>query len=291
VKSGDHTLPGRLAALFRERPEAAVDAVALLRKSGPHKAITDGLGAASSPAALAALGSLTLDRALPTAVRVDALTALVLVQHPTPEGMRIPVALVEDGDKEIRSVARLISGAVARTGRTQNQAEAEAIDKVLIERYRKAREVTELSDLVAALGNSGGPEALPVIEEALGDARPTLRAAAVRALRLAPGAEIDRLLSAAITSDPEPSVRSDAIFAVGFRRPLGSQLGEALLRAVKSDPADYVRSSAITLLRRNPDASTRLAETLAWVAENDAQAGNRRLAREALASLSGSGMR
>jgi hypothetical protein len=113
-----------------------------------------------------------------------------------------------------------------------------------------------------------------------------VRAAAARALRLAPGAEVDRLLSATITSDRNPGVRASAILAAGFRRPLGSQLGEALLRAASADPVDYVRGDAITLLRRNPDASPRLAETLAKIAQTDAKPDIRRLAGEALTSIS-----
>jgi hypothetical protein len=55
---------------------------------------------------------------------------------------------------------------------------------------------------------------------------------------------------------------------------------------VTIDPSDYVRSDAVTLLRRNPGAHPGLAETLAWIADNDSKPGIRRLAREALASLS-----
>lgn len=101
-----------------------------------------------------------------------------------------------------------------------------------------------------------------------------------------PGPDVDRSLAAAITSDNHPRVRADAIFAAGFRRPLSPQLGEALLRAAKDDPIDYVRSNAVTLLRRNPGAHPGLAETLAWIADNDSKPSIRRLAREALASLS-----
>ncbi len=124
------------------------------------------------------------------------------------------------------------------------------------------------------------------IEEALRDPRAPVRAAAARGLRLAPGPEIDPLLSAAITSDPDPGVRTDAIFAAGFRRPLGRVLGEALVHAATSDGVAHVRSDAVTLLRRNPDASPDFAKTLAWVAEHDANPGIRRLARKSLAPAS-----
>lgn len=291
VKGGDPMLTDRLAALFRRRPEAPAAALAVLRKRGPQRRITNALGAAGSPAAIEALGSLAGDRGAPAPLRVDALAAFALLQHPGLEAMRIPAALLGDGDARVESAARMVSGALARAGRAEHPAEADTIDAALIARYRKVREVRELSDLLAGLGNSVGPSALPVIEEALRDPREPVRAAAARALRLAPGPEIDRLLSATITSDHDPGVRADAIFAASFRRPLSLQLGEALVHAASADPIDYVRSNAVMLLRQNPEASPRIAETLAWIAENDAKPGIRRLAREALASVSAGALR
>jgi hypothetical protein len=285
AKDTDSLLPERLAALFRRRPEATTTAVALLRKSGAQKRITDALGSANSAEAIRALGSLARDAAAPAVVRVDALTALIRVQHPSLEAMRIPVALLDDDNPAIESAARMVSGALARAARAEHREEADAIDEALIARYRKALEVAKVCDLLGALGNSVGPSTVPLIEEALHDARGPVRAAAARALRLAPGPEIDRVLSAAITSDLDPAVRSDALFAVGFRRPLSSQLGEALVHAARTDPIDYVRSNAVMLLRQNPGASPSVVTTLAWVAEHDPKPGIRRLARQALPSV------
>lgn len=138
--------------------------------------------------------------------------------------------------------------------------------------------------MLGAFGNSVGPSVVPFIEEALRDSRIPVRAAAARALRLAPGSEIDHLLATVITSDGDPVVRSDGIFAAGFRRALSSQLAEALVHAAKSDPADFARSNAIALLRRNPTASPDIGGTLSWIAANDAKPGIRRLAGDALRS-------
>jgi hypothetical protein len=282
AKDADAMLPDRLAALFRRRPQAVTAALALLWKAAPQKRITDALAFASSPGAIEALGSLARDRAMTSAARVDALSALFQVQHPGPDSMRIPVALLDDGDARVQSAARMVSGALARAGRSEHATEANAIDAALIARYRKPQEVRDACDLLAGLGNSVGPSTLPVIGDALSDPRTPVRAAAARALRLATGPEIDRWLSAAIASDADPGVRADAIFAGGFHHPLGLRLVDALLQVARGDSVDYVRSNAITLLRRNPDASPDIAKTLAWVANNDPKPGIRRLAREAL---------
>jgi hypothetical protein len=48
----------------------------------------------------------------------------------------------------------------------------------------------------------------------------------------------------------------------------------------------YVRSDAVAALRQNPTASLRIPDTLARIAEADADSSIRRQAREALAALS-----
>ena len=284
-KGDDAKLQDRLAALFRRRPESVAAARALLRKSGPQNRITGALGSAATPATIEALGSLARDCAAPSPLRVDALTAFAVMQHPSPEAMRIPVALLDDHDTRVESAARIVSGALARTGRIEHPAEADTIDAALIARYRKAREVGELTDVLAALGNSASPTVLPVIKEALRDTRGPVRAAAARGLRLVSGPDIDRLLSEAITGDTAPGVRVAAILAASFRHPLPPALADALLHAATADAVEYVRSNAVTLLRQNPGASPRIAETLEWIAEHDSEPGMRRLARETLASV------
>jgi Lipoprotein amino terminal region len=281
----DQWLPERLAALFRQRPEAAPLAVALLRQKGPQARITNALAVAGSPAAMDALGNLARDSSVPVAIRVDALTAFVRLHSPSPEMMRIGGDLLSDSNSQVRAAACLASGALARAGRSEHRAQADAIDAALIARYRKAQSIGELSDLLAGFGNSVGPAVLPAIEESLRDPRPTVRAAAVKGLRLAEAPEVDGLLSATITADADPEVRGTAIFAASFRTPTVS-LGEALQQAARGDSAEYVRAKAVGLLRQNSLAFPGVSATLAWVAEHDDKPGVRRLALEGLGSVS-----
>jgi hypothetical protein len=278
--------PDRLAALFRRRPEAASLAAAQLAGNGPQKRITNALGASGSPAAVAALDSLAHNAALPASLRSDSIVALVQMQHPSVEAMRIPLDLVRDPDAEIQSAARMMLGALARAGRTEHPAQAGEIDASLAALYRRAGDVHEKIAMLGALGNSAGPSVIPVVEQALRDLHAPIRAAAARALRLAPGPEVDHALAAVITSDSEPAVRSDAVFAARFRRPLPAPLTDALLQAAASDKADYVRSDALAVLRQNPTASAQIPEALGRIARLDADPGIRRQAREALATLS-----
>jgi len=283
LKTGeDPSLGDRLAALFRQRAEAPAAAVDLLRTAGPVRKITDALGTAGSPAATAALGIIARDRSFPRPLRIDALTALMLNQRPSAEAMRVPVSLMDDGDATVASAARISGGALARAGRAGQPDEAGAIDAALAMRYRQAHDAKELCDLLAALGNSAGDSAAPLIEEALHDPRDAVRSAAAGALRLVSGPEIDGLLSAAIANDRDPEVRASAIFAAGFHHPIGQRVLDSLVRAAKTDPAEQVRVAALTLLQQNASVVPNLAETLAWVAEHDAKPGVRRLAQDAL---------
>ena len=282
VKGDDHMLSDRLAALFRRRPEALAAALAVLRTSGAQKRITDALAAAGSPAAIEFLGTVASDTRLPPPLRIDALTALMVVRNPTPATMQIPASLLDDRNPRVASAARMMSGALARAGRAIHRPEADAIDSALTAHYRDAHEPEEIADLLAALGNSGGLSVLPIIRDALRNPENVVRAAAARALRLFAGPEVDCLLAATIKDDHDPGVRAAAIFAAGFRHPIHPILVEALVTVAKSDSAEHVRSSSISLLAQKRKAFPRITETIAWVARNDPKEGVRRLAQEAL---------
>jgi phage gp36-like protein len=284
-EGGDAALPDRLTALFRQRPEAATDAVSLLLKDGQRRSVTNALGASGSPSAVAALDGLAHNTALAEGLRVDAILGFVQTQHPSRKAMFGVDDLIQDSNIAVRSAARMICGALARAGRAEHPDEAEAIDASLISLYRYATDERERVELLGALGNSTGPSAVPVIVEAVHDTRAPIRAAAARALRLAPGPEVDRLLATIIISDDQASVRADAIFAARFRRPLSSMLADALLQAACNDAAEYVRSDAVAVLRQNPEASQQIPQVLAQIARSDANAGIRRQAQDALATM------
>jgi HEAT repeat protein len=140
--------------------------------------------------------------------------------------------------------------------------------------------------LLGALGNSAGQAAIQTIEESLRDGSALERAAAARALRLAPGPDIDQTLAAVIVRDSDPAVRADAIFATRFRHPLSAELADALEQAASTEQVIYVRSDALAVLSQNLNASPQISEILAKIANSDADAGIRQQATRALAALS-----
>ena len=286
---GAKTVPlDRLTALFRRRPEAAPAAVKMLLQNGPRRSVTNALGAAASPSAVAALNGMAHDPALAEMQRVDAIVAFVQMQHPTAKAMRVPVDLMNDPNATIRSAARMMSGALSHAGRAENRAEADAIDATLVDLFRNASNSSEKAELLGALGNSAGASVVPVVEEALHASTAAIRSAAARALRLAPGPDVDGILATAISSDPDSAVRADATFATRFRHPISASLVGALLSAASTDHARFVRSDAIAVVRENPNASPEILQTLKQIAENDPDAGVRRQAGDALESISAS---
>jgi HEAT repeat protein len=272
----------RLAALFRLKPEAIAEAGALRGTEPGAKLFADALGTAGTPVAVGALTRLLLDPAAPERVRIEAASALARVRSPSAEAIGLPLALLDEPRPALRRAAMLGAGSLARAGREDHPVECERVERELSARYAASVEADERLAILAALGNAAGPAAAEVLEGALADGRPEVRAAAARGLRLASGPEVDALLAAALSGDADPRVRLAAIFAAGFREV--DPFLEALCAAAAADPAEQVRTGAVALLRRHLALAPSVRRTLARVAERDPSPGLRRLAREATAA-------
>jgi hypothetical protein len=157
----DAMLLDRLAALFRRRSEATVAALALLRERRFRNELPT---RSVPPVHLGGRGARQCrgrsHHGPP--LRINALTAFILMQHPSLKAMQLPAVLLDDSDKRIASAARITRGSLARAGRVTHPAEADRIDAALVARYRQAKEVGERSDLLTALGNCVGPSVAAV---------------------------------------------------------------------------------------------------------------------------------
>jgi HEAT repeat protein len=267
----------RLPALFRQRPESVARATAMVREGHNAGRIVHALGTAGTQAAQEALTRISHDTSLPVRVRVESLAALLQLRHPSAAAMRAPRDLIDDVNPAIRNVAALSLGGLARAGRETERDEALATDRLLANHYSKASDAQERMDILSAIGNSAGASLLPTIESALRES-PLVRAAAARALRLFPASDSDFLLVDVMAKDPDPSVRSAAIFAAKFR-PLTEAVLTALIKSAKHDPVDRVRADAVTLLGQRERESPRIPEALAQVAASEPKASIRKLAR------------
>lgn len=236
----DRALAHRLAALFRRQPATVAPAAALAR-AAENPLVTRALAAAGSDEAMAALSAIAHDRKATARSRIDALSALVFVAHPSVAAMRAPSDLLDEGGA-LGDAARLVAAALGRAGAAEHPGEAEEIDRRLLSRWDGSSDAAARIALLEALGNSASPRVAPTIEQALRDRRAEVRAAAANALRLVEGEAAERLLAHAITDDADGRVRAAAIAATGFRNL--APLTPALRAAAARDPESYVRAAA-----------------------------------------------
>jgi hypothetical protein len=279
IPSTDRLLPARLAALFRRDPRAIGAALALVRSATKTKTILASLASAQTGEAIDALGRLAHDNSAPSRVRAEALTATMVIQHPSAKAMRLGIDLLADSDRDVRISAQLASGALARLGRSEHSDEATAIDAALLATWEHTTDDREKLNLLGAFGNSAGTKLLPELEKCLKAPSPEVRAVAAWALRLFEADGVDAMLATAITEDADPQVREAAIRAAGGRsfEPFKS----AVLKAAATDATTHVRAEAVRYLKNHADESALVSSTLARVATGDPSSGVRQLAASA----------
>ena len=114
AKGGDAMLLDRLAALFRRRSEATMHSRCCVREGLRNELPTRSV----PPVHLGGRGARQCrgrsHHGPP--LRINALTAFILMQHPSLKAMQLPAALLDDSDKRIASAARITSGSLAPAG-------------------------------------------------------------------------------------------------------------------------------------------------------------------------------
>jgi len=188
---------------------------------------------------------------VPSHVRAAAVRGLVVSQQPAPTA--ILTEALHDKDPAVFNVA--LGLAVELPGPDVTRALAGEAAKLPADRRAL---------LIQALGNRGGAEALAVVREAAGDADPTLRVAAIRALVQLRDVESLPMLLAA-TRAPEKDVAAAAVAAL-VRLP-GQDVDAALGRRVRESADVADRLIAIDCLGRRQERSA--VPVLLWAAGQD----------------------
>lgn len=276
----DSDAAAKLEAMLRTRPSDIAPAVVFARGAGKDAStsVLQALGAAGTAPAQEALCGLAGSDA-PVPLRTAALTALVRTKRATPATVATLLRLLDASEPEVRRQALYMTGTAGQSVHATDPAATARIEAELLARQARCARA-DCVDVLVALGNLATPGILPSVQRSLADPNPGVRAAAVRALRNVDEPSVDRLVSATMTGDSEPSVRAAAVFTATFRPVLG--LAEALARTVRADPIDYVRSSAIEAAANHLDQSPLLAAAVADAAEKDPKPGVQRLARQVL---------
>ncbi len=276
----DSTLPERLEALFRRRPDGVEGAVALLRSGEGAQLVATALGTAGTPAATAALLAVAREASLPAPRRVAALAGLMRVKEPPAHVLAACRRILDERDRAVREAAQLAVGALARSIRPRDALASDAAESDLARRYAAAKEQADRVALSGGLGNAASRAAGRTLAGGLADPRPEVRAAAARDLRLVEGSETDGLLARSMTEDLDARVRAAAIFAAGFRRE--DPFVTPTARAATHDRAEYVRSAAVVLLARMQAGFPDAVAALQRVAKEDPSSTLRQKAERAL---------
>lgn len=274
----------QLAALTRLDAQTAKKAEAVIAQgASPAVASTliGALGSSGSPAAQSALVRLAESGALSTEVRSNAVAILGLSEQPLDESSVALSKLVNDKNPDLRNTAALALGNLALSQRRSGQTgEAEHAVDELLEKLQAATTIDEQLLYLQAIGNTGDPRALPMLQTVLSSAEIDARAAAVSALRFMPGENVDALIASTLLRDGAPAVRKSAVFAASFRTPL--VMLPSLRRAVLSDAEAAVRLEIVTVLGRSL-ALPGVAELLRELAAKDASPDVKRAAAALLA--------
>ncbi|MCP3163570.1 HEAT repeat domain-containing protein [Myxococcus qinghaiensis] len=271
----------QLRALLLLRPEEAARIPALLREKGlsplAASAMLGALSAASTPESLRALASATVDTALTTDVRMDAVSALGMADNPIRAGVDTLRQVSRSEDPRLRGTATLAMGNAAMQLNDTDGRGSEALVQELKNDYRAARDADQRSLLLRALGNTRAPGALESIMDALRSDSVKVREAAMVALRGFPGPEADRLLMERLANDSASEVRRGAVFACGFR-PLEPLLLPMLGQALREDVSDGVRSDIVQLLGQHRGTTPGALALLRWASQHERHPDIRRMA-------------
>ncbi|MFY2561876.1 HEAT repeat domain-containing protein [Corallococcus terminator] len=264
-------LMARLKALFQLEPASALAVPGQLRGEedrNTYSSMLGALSAASTPEAVRALGQVASDGTMALPVRVDATAALGAAEAPTAEGIEALRALSGSTQQELRGTATLALGNATRNALAQEGgALGESLMAELMRGVATAPTPQARALQLRALANTADARVLPTLQDALRDPSPIVREAAAEALRLIPGPDADRMVSAVMVGDAAPEVRRAAIFASSFRA-LAPQL-PALAQVIRQDTVEAVRIEAVRLLGTNLRNAPGVAEILAWAGQND----------------------
>lgn len=270
----------RLVALLRARPELAEKVLAMLLDPHLDRQMAANLagaaGAAGTPVMqgvlvkVARTGYLEVDR------RALALVALVQVHQPDLAVYQDLYALVGDAqlDPRLRGTSLYMLGAAAGRADADPQLMAQ-----LLAYEETAIQAGLLEEYLAALGNTGLPVILPIVQQHLASTNPEVRAAAIDALRRLETPEALALLQQHATQDPAANVRCEAFEALAEHDDAGVW---AIYQEGLRDQSIKVREAVVRALGQRDDQQARTL--LLQARDTDPSQQIRQLANKLLAN-------
>ncbi|MGA3162029.1 MAG: HEAT repeat domain-containing protein [Terracidiphilus sp.] len=285
---GKHTdLYLRVKALAALHPDACARLAQLVQATAPDgpamKLVTGALAAAGTYAAQAALVEIMHGHADNEALQLRLLPALGLLQNPDVATVSELKRLSGEAVSERVSFrARLALGAAARALKQSAPERAAAIVTELLKQLTQARGPNVQRQYLLALGNTGAAGALPALKIYAASTDPSLRGAALSAMRFLVDGEAEEMLIAALGSDPESTVRLQAAEAISFRA-MTPHSFDALKSALANDADSMVRLRAMSDLWEARDRFPQAVEAVTDASLHDASPEVRKAAGDLLA--------
>jgi hypothetical protein len=214
---------------------------------GVARVAVGALGAAGTPAAQQALAAVRADASLDLGLRETATVSCLQLARPE-RALLAGLAADASGESPLRGQSLLTLGALAPRA-DGTLPDGRTVLDALLAMEGDAATRGELDTWVLAVGNTRSPQALAVATRLLGHELPAVRGACCCALRSLPQREaLDALVERGLT-DRDPSVRHEAVLALGRRGERAAR--EAVERTASGDLDLAVRERARRLLQQN----------------------------------------
>jgi hypothetical protein len=282
----------KMRALFTLDPARCKDAGAALAtldspKDGAFLIVASALASTGSPEAQAALR----DAIAASAGKRDHQEVLIAELGTLANPDRASEAYARDivanpADGEVRNVAQLALGSMARTLSASEPDRSEALVTEALQQANSARTLDDRLLSIHTLGNTGSPRMVAALQDAISDPDFRVRHAAASALRFVEGPDVEQLLVTLAATDVEPSVRAEAAQSLR-QRSVAPATFDALAELVRRDPSEAVRQTLIAVISDRAEQFPGALGVLDWVAEHDLKQDVRRNAQLALLRLRG----
>jgi hypothetical protein len=271
-----------MVALLRSRPKEIPRASAAIRKKSPAaRPLVDALSSAGTTAAQHALVELMNDSALDIAQRRAAAFGLGRATSASPEAVLALSRRLDDPVLRVYSLYGLgtISRRLREAGATER---SDQIGTLLIAALGRAETPAQKVEALRGIANSGHSQALGAVRPFFASEHGKVRVAAIDAVRLMKGQEIDGILIAAL-ADGAPDVQMAAVEAIAVREP-NEALSQALAAAPEKIAKAATRLKVVRVMERFLPQRPELRNALEKLAASDASKEVQNAARAALAS-------
>lgn len=273
-----------MAALIETEPQVLPKAERLVRasSSGPKVALLDAMATAGTEPAQKALVRVMNEAALSKELRQAAAFAIMRLRLAEPATVAALAVHLKGG--ELQQYALYGLGTISRRLRENGEPKRakDALQPVLGELDKPLSDPAKVH-VLRAIANSGNVIAFERVRRLLSSKEPTLRAAAVDAIRLMDHPDVDNLLSERLASDPDRGVHAATIAAIALRQP-SEVLTRALTSALPGPMTVGLKLRAVDILGEWSGRQPELVRELEKVASTNELPRVREAARRQLAA-------